>query len=471
MAQRVTIVDVAREAGGAISTVSAALNGREGVSAATRERVVGARSAWAGFPRSAGGACVSQRAWAVGLLLQRPASVLEVDPFFAGFLGGVETVLDGAGHALALQLAATAEQVLERVPRWALGGVVDGIFLTDVQTDDPRFALVEQLNLPAVVISATAAGSFTPSVSQDHRSGMREVLGDGVRRHPARLVHHPAADHGAHVTTRSGARRGRAAAREDRRGACRARRHRACPAGRAGLDRSPAPAAAALTFLGAPPVGVRREVLPSPYRNVSDPGGPHGNDEVARRSHHDSPVVAVVAATTLALSACSGSNATAPVSVPTDTAAVNGELNILVSSAIGSDAGFKAVNDAFTKKFPNVKLNFTSVPNENYNQARTSRLTAGSIDVGLDMALTDMIDRFYTADVLMHTWDRARAKGQPDRLDEQTAAAMLAGMEPMEPMLRSSGQFGSAGGPLPEDADASDRLISFIGRDPSWARP
>lgn len=88
-----------------------------------------------------------------------------------------------------------------------------------------------------------------------------------------------------------------------------------------------------------------------------------------------------------------------------------------------------------------------------------------------EMALADMIDRFYTADVFMHTWDLARATGQPDRLDEPTASAMLAGMEPMEPMLRSSGQFGSARGPLREDADATDRLISFIGRDPSWARP
>ncbi|WP_232549848.1 ABC transporter substrate-binding protein [Propioniciclava soli] len=94
-------------------------------------------------------------------------------------------------------------------------------------------------------------------------------------------------------------------------------------------------------------------------------------------------LIALAGATALALSACSGAEAPAPASVPTDTAAVNGELNILVSSAAGSDAGFKAVNDAFAEEFPNVTVNFTAVPNENYNQARTSRLTAGSIDVGL----------------------------------------------------------------------------------------
>src|SRR5690606_3153760 len=33
------------------------------------------------------------------------------------------------------------------------------------------------------------------------------------------------------------------------------------------------------------------------------------------------------------------------------------------------------------------------------------------------LPLAEAIDRFYTADVFMHTWDLARATGQDDRLD------------------------------------------------------
>jgi len=82
------------------------------------------------------------------------------------------------------------------------------------------------------------------------------------------------------------------------------------------------------------------------------------------------------------ISACSNSSS-GTATVPSQPDQVSGDLNILVSSATGSDAGFKAVNDGFAKKYTGVKVNFTSIPNEDYNQARTARLSAGSIDVGL----------------------------------------------------------------------------------------
>ena len=78
------------------------------------------------------------------------------------------------------------------------------------------------------------------------------------------------------------------------------------------------------------------------------------------------------------------------------------------------------------------------------------------------------VDQFYTADVFQHTWDLARATGQNDRLDLDFCAALLAGMEPMDELLRSSGQYGPVVR-TPPDADVQTRLIGFIGRDPFWS--
>lgn len=85
-------------------------------------------------------------------------------------------------------------------------------------------------------------------------------------------------------------------------------------------------------------------------------------------------------------------------------------------------------------------------------------------DVPLDRA----VDRFYTADVFMHTWDLARATGQDETLDEGLCAALLTGMEPIEELMRSSGQYGPRVA-VPDDADAQTRLLGFIGRDPHWS--
>jgi uncharacterized protein (TIGR03086 family) len=84
-------------------------------------------------------------------------------------------------------------------------------------------------------------------------------------------------------------------------------------------------------------------------------------------------------------------------------------------------------------------------------------------EVPLDRA----IDQFYTADVFMHTWDLARATGQDDRLDPDFCAELFAGMEPIEAVMRSSGQYGVRV-PVGDDADAQTRMLGFIGRNPDW---
>ena len=79
------------------------------------------------------------------------------------------------------------------------------------------------------------------------------------------------------------------------------------------------------------------------------------------------------------------------------------------------------------------------------------------------------IDRFYTTDVFLHTWDLARATGQDEQLDAKACAELLEGMGPIEEVLRSSGQYGPAV-PVSADADVQTKLIGFIGRDPQFGR-
>ena len=94
--------------------------------------------------------------------------------------------------------------------------------------------------------------------------------------------------------------------------------------------------------------------------------------------------------------------------------------------------------------------------------------TAGRVLVNRhigEVPLDKAVDRFYTSDVFMHTWDLARATGQDERLDPDKCAELLAGMLPLDAVLRESGQYGPRV-EVPEDSDVQTRLLAFIGRDP-----
>lgn len=75
------------------------------------------------------------------------------------------------------------------------------------------------------------------------------------------------------------------------------------------------------------------------------------------------------------------------------------------------------------------------------------------------------IDLFCTGDVLVHTWDLARAAGPDESLDPDEVHRMLVGLEPMDEALRASGHYGPRV-PVPDDADEQTRLIAFTGRQP-----
>ena len=72
-----------------------------------------------------------------------------------------------------------------------------------------------------------------------------------------------------------------------------------------------------------------------------------------------------------------------------------------------------------------------------------------------------------TRDVLVHTWDLARAVGGDDRLNPQWCELFCAGL-PTDPQdLTTSGMFG-APIPVPDENDVQARLLGRLGRDSRW---
>jgi uncharacterized protein (TIGR03086 family) len=70
---------------------------------------------------------------------------------------------------------------------------------------------------------------------------------------------------------------------------------------------------------------------------------------------------------------------------------------------------------------------------------------------------------FPFGDLLVHSWDLARAIGADDRLLPEACAFAYATLEPIDALLRAPGYFGPKLEPA-ADADIQDRLLAFVGR-------
>jgi uncharacterized protein (TIGR03083 family) len=83
-------------------------------------------------------------------------------------------------------------------------------------------------------------------------------------------------------------------------------------------------------------------------------------------------------------------------------------------------------------------------------------------------ALTEPVDVLgaLTTDVLVHSWDLARAVDREPQLDEELCRSALDALTDRD-LPRDSGMF-SAAVPVPDGTDVATRLVARYGRDPAW---
>jgi DNA-binding LacI/PurR family transcriptional regulator len=169
--------------------VSLALNGRPGVSDATRRRIVTAADTLGWRPNARGKALSESRALAIGLIFARPTDQLASDPFFPQLLAGIEAELGRSGYVLVLSVVADEATELATYSRLAREGRIDGVLLTDARLDDPRNQLVHELGLEAVVIGHPDPASGLLAVTTDERTAVARAVGALVDLGHRRIAH------------------------------------------------------------------------------------------------------------------------------------------------------------------------------------------------------------------------------------------------------------------------------------------
>jgi DNA-binding LacI/PurR family transcriptional regulator len=166
---RATIADIARALGISKAAVSYALNGRPGVGAQTRERVLAAAEELGWHASSSARVLRGADAGVVGLVLSRPPELLTFETFFVHLLAGLEKVLAERGSSLLLRVIGDhPDQEIETYQRWWGERRIDGVILLDERFRDPRIAQIARLNIPAVLCGGPLRTWKMPSLWTDH---------------------------------------------------------------------------------------------------------------------------------------------------------------------------------------------------------------------------------------------------------------------------------------------------------------
>ncbi|KAK1185119.1 LacI family DNA-binding transcriptional regulator [Streptomyces sp. NBS 14/10] len=173
---RLRSTDIARLAGVSVAAVSIAVNGRPGLSDATRKRILDVADELNWRPHLAARALKGATNDVVGIVIARPARTLGVEPFFAQFLSGLQSCLSNRGIATQLLIVEDTATQIAVYRRWAAENRVDGLVLLDLAVDDVRPQLVADLGIPAVVLGSHGNPMPLTSVWVDDHAATVSIL-------------------------------------------------------------------------------------------------------------------------------------------------------------------------------------------------------------------------------------------------------------------------------------------------------
>jgi LacI family transcriptional regulator len=147
---RVTIYDLAREAGVGIGTVSRCLNNHPNVSAPTRARVLDAARRLSYQPH----------AHARGLASQRTNTIAAIIPYFTNYffqqvLQGIQDKAGESGFDLILYGVNHPEQVQQYLHRSLQRGRVDGVLFFSMRIPESYVEKFRQMHLPLVLVDGS----------------------------------------------------------------------------------------------------------------------------------------------------------------------------------------------------------------------------------------------------------------------------------------------------------------------------
>jgi len=176
MSKRVTLKDIAREAGVTYQTVSKILLGSEiNVSSEVRSRVEAIAAELGYVPNVTARNLRARNSYLIGYSwqLELPG---QLNPVLEGFVQSIVDHSERAGYHILMFPRHPNEDMTAAYAELARTGRVDGFILSSLEYNDPRIPMLQQLNVPFVAFGQTGSRDSFPYVDVDNRAGMRMAV-------------------------------------------------------------------------------------------------------------------------------------------------------------------------------------------------------------------------------------------------------------------------------------------------------
>ena len=167
---KVTINQIAREAGVSKTAVSFAFNDPTQLSPATVRHIREVAERLGYMPDPVARSMTTRRTNTLGLLLPQDIAAALANPFYAQFIRGIGKVCGRAGKTLML-VPPLQGSILKAIPHAS----VDGFIVVGLEVDRGEVQMLRRRHVPFVMVDSEAPADV-PSINVDDRSGARAVM-------------------------------------------------------------------------------------------------------------------------------------------------------------------------------------------------------------------------------------------------------------------------------------------------------
>lgn len=173
---RVTIKEVAKEAGVSLSTVSRVLHNNSKITDNTKKRVKAAIKKLGYYPNIIASSLAGKPTKTIGIVLPNNSDELFKNTFFINAMRGISIYAQKMGYFLMYSFSKDDEEEVQFIQRYIQSGWVAGIVLLNAFENDKCINYLKSSNFPFVIIGSPNDSRDINWVDNNNYDAMREVV-------------------------------------------------------------------------------------------------------------------------------------------------------------------------------------------------------------------------------------------------------------------------------------------------------